>query len=115
MKISPYALSRIFCVLKGNSDKGVKPCLSLQGSGSSQDLEQVQPLLLDLLDADGQHVTKAVISVSWADAQGAFFVAAATACSLHIFTIRRQALLAPMQHSDTLALLLSMRSPRQAL
>ena len=64
--------------------------MSLQGSNSSLDSEQMQPLLLDLLGADGRHVTEAVIGVSWADAQGAFLVAAATASSLHIFTIRRR-------------------------
>ena len=73
--------------------------MSLQGNGSSQDSEQMQPLLLDLLDADGQHVTEAIFSVSWADAQGAFLVAAATASSLHIFTIRRQIIFAPVQQS----------------
>ena len=75
--------------------------MSLQGSNSSLDSEQMRPLLLDLLDADGRHVTEAVIGVSWADAQGAFLVAAATASSLHIFTIRRQCLLPQCSSQDS--------------
>ena len=85
--------------------------MSLQGSNSSLDSEQMQPLLLDLLGADGRHVTEAVIGVSWADAQGAFLVAAATASSLHIFTIMKAVFLAPVQQSKTLILLLSMKPP----
>ena len=61
----------------------------MQGNGSRHDSEHMQPLLLDLLDTEGCHVTEPVISVSWADAQGAFLVAAATKSSLHVFTIRR--------------------------
>ena len=61
----------------------------MQASGSGHDSEHAQPLLLDLLDAHNCHVTEPVIGVSWADAQGAFWVAAATKNSLHVFTIRR--------------------------
>ena len=61
----------------------------------------MQPLLLDLLDADRHHVTEAVIGVSWADAQGAFLVAAATASSLHIFTIRRHCLFGLAEQSTS--------------
>ena len=60
-----------------------------QGINSGHNSEQRQPLLLDLLDAQGCHVTEAVAGVSWADAQGAFLIAAATRSSIHVFTIRR--------------------------
>ena len=61
----------------------------MQGINSEHEAEHRQPLLLDLLDAQGRHVTDSVTGVSWADAQGVFLVAAATRSSIHVFTIRR--------------------------
>ena len=62
---------------------------SMQGVSTAHESEHLQPLLLDLLDAQARHVTEPVIGVSWANAQGAFLVAAATKSSVHVFTIRR--------------------------
>ena len=61
----------------------------MQGINSGHEAEHRQPLLLDLLDAQGCHVTEPVTGVSWADAQGSFLVAAATKSSIHIFTLCR--------------------------
>ncbi|CAL5224911.1 g7676 [Coccomyxa viridis] len=87
----PTEVPHLQLEIHGSPD-GVAAVHLLKGINSGHEAEHRQPLLLDLLDAQGRHVTDPVTGVSWADAQGAFLVAAATKSSIHVFTIRRYVL-----------------------
>jgi hypothetical protein len=66
---------------------------SQQEQGADGAAQQQLPLLLDLLDAHGNHISESVLHVAWADANGAFLLAAATRSTIVVFSLLRFRLL----------------------
>ncbi|BDA47164.1 probable DmX-like protein 2 at C-terminar half [Coccomyxa sp. Obi] len=60
-----------------------------QVRGSDGTATQQQPLVLDLLDANGHHINDSVLHIAWANANGAFLLAAATKSTIVVFSLLR--------------------------
>ena len=64
-----------------------KMCQQVQGTDGTA--AQQQPLVLDLLDANGCHINDSVIHIAWANSNGAFLLAAATKSTIVVLSLLR--------------------------
>lgn len=85
--LSSVSLIHMWCIK--NSLACHEHIQSQQEQGADGAAQQQLPLVLDLLDGHGNHISESVLHIAWADANGAFLLAAATRSTIVVFSLLR--------------------------